>query len=96
MLQLQSVHIAKHEAPVGCCSIAINPPEGIKVMSKQLKTTMSSHKGDNRIDIPSIIATRLNSNVIKVSQCHTVGEFEVISKGKFPEVSLVSLEVISR
>ena len=103
MLQLQSilnsqysVHIAKHETPVGCWSIAINPPEGIKVTSNQPETTMSTHKGDNRIDIPSIIATSLNSNVIKVSQCHTAGEFEVTSKGEFPEVSLVFLVVISR
>ena len=82
---------------MGGFSIAINPTEDVEVMSKLLKaTTGSTHVGGNRINIPSVITTRINSNVIKVFQGHTAGEFEVFCKGEFPEVSLVFLEVISR
>ena len=90
------MYTVKHKTPVGCWSIAINPAEGIKVTSKLPETTMNTHIGDNRIDMPSIIATGLNSNVFNVFQGHTVVEFEVTSKGEFPEVSLVFLVVFSK
>ena len=77
---------------LGRLSIAIDPPANIEVSCKLREVvTMSTHIGDNRIDIPRVIARSINNDRTNACPSDTASEFEVTTESELPEISLVPL-----
>ena len=80
---------------MGRLSIAIDPPANIEVSCKLREVvTMSTHIGDNRIDIPPVIVRSNNSDRTNAFPSDTASEFEVATESELPEISLVPLVVV--